>query len=124
MASETILIVDDDIDMRTILELYMKEQGYRVLSAGDGLEALTVVEKGLPDLILLDVMMPNLDGFEFCQELRKITDIPIIFLSSKQDDMDKILGLGVGGDDYIEKTTSSSVIMAKVKAHLRRYRNR
>ncbi|QGH36726.1 response regulator [Gracilibacillus salitolerans] len=122
MASEKILIVDDDADMRTILELYMKENGYQVLSAADGLEALARVEQEAPDLIILDVMMPKLDGYELCQEIKKIIDIPIIFLSSKQDDMDKILGLGVGGDDFIEKTTSSPVLMAKIKAHLRRYR--
>ncbi|SFL71405.1 DNA-binding response regulator, OmpR family, contains REC and winged-helix (wHTH) domain [Gracilibacillus orientalis] len=122
MASEKILIVDDDADMRTILELYLKENGYQVLAAEDGVAALTMVEKESPDLIILDVIMPRLDGFELCQEIKKIIDIPIIFLSSKQDDMDKILGLGVGGDDFIEKTTSSPVLIAKIKAHLRRYR--
>ncbi|MGP4039155.1 response regulator transcription factor [Gracilibacillus sp. D59] len=122
MASEKILIVDDDADMRTILELYMKENGYQVLEAEDGVDALTMVEQESPDLIILDVMMPRLDGYELCQEIKKMTDIPVIFLSSKQDDMDKILGLGVGGDDFIEKTTSSPVLMAKIKAHLRRYR--
>ncbi|WP_193568289.1 response regulator transcription factor [Gracilibacillus saliphilus] len=122
VASEKILIVDDDADMRNILELYLTENGYQVLSAEDGLEALAMVERETPDLIILDVMMPKLDGYELCQEIKKIIDIPIIFLSSKQDDMDKILGLGVGGDDFIEKTTSSPVLIAKIKAHLRRYR--
>ncbi|MFC4402452.1 response regulator transcription factor [Gracilibacillus xinjiangensis] len=123
MASERILIVDDDPDIRTLLELYIKENGYQVLIAEDGIDALTIVRKTLPDLIMLDVMMPRLDGYELCQELRKTTDIPILFLSSKQDDIDKILALGVGGDDFIEKDTNPLLILAKIKAHLRRYRD-
>ncbi|MGN8646139.1 response regulator transcription factor [Gracilibacillus sp. HCP3S3_G5_1] len=122
LASEKILIVDDDADMRNILELYLKENSYQVLSAEDGVEALKIIRQNAPDLIILDVVMPKLDGYELCQEIKKIIDIPIIFLSSKQDDMDKILGLGVGGDDFIEKTTSSPVLIAKIKAHIRRYR--
>ncbi|WP_194287328.1 response regulator transcription factor [Gracilibacillus oryzae] len=123
MASETILIVDDDQDIRSLIELYMKSNGYNVLVASDGIEALAMVEQQLPDLIILDVMMPRLDGYELCQELKKITDIPIIFLSSKNDDMDKILALSVGGDDFIEKNTNPPLLLAKIKAHLRRYRN-
>ncbi|SES16048.1 DNA-binding response regulator, OmpR family, contains REC and winged-helix (wHTH) domain [Gracilibacillus ureilyticus] len=123
MASEKILIVDDDEDIRRLLELYMTSNGYHILLAEDGMEALTIVEQELPDLIILDVMMPKLDGYELCQELKKITDIPIIFLSSKQEDMDKILALSVGGDDFIEKDTSPPLILAKIKAHLRRYRD-
>ncbi|MDL4839069.1 response regulator transcription factor [Aquibacillus rhizosphaerae] len=122
MASEKILLVDDDLDMTKILELYMKNNGYVVYTANDGLDAFSIIEHTPPDLIILDVMMPNLDGFELCQLIRKKTDVPILFLSSKEDDMDTILGLGVGGDDYISKTTSPAVIVAKVKAHLRRMR--
>ncbi|UOQ49888.1 response regulator transcription factor [Gracilibacillus caseinilyticus] len=123
MAGEKILIADDDHDIQIIISMYMKENGYQVLTAADGIEALQIVEKETPDLIILDVMMPKLDGYELCQALQKITDVPILFFSSKHEDVDKILGLGVGGDDFIEKSTSPSVLIAKVKAHLRRYRN-
>ena len=122
MASEIILLVDDDSDMLEILELYLKKQGFNVFTAEDGVRALQAMEEAHPDLILLDVMMPNLDGYEFCQVIRKKTEIPILFLSSRYDDMYKILGLGIGGDDYIPKSTSMSVIIAKIKAHLRRNR--
>ncbi|GAE93931.1 DNA-binding response regulator [Gracilibacillus boraciitolerans JCM 21714] len=94
MAGEKILIVDDDADMRELIKLYMKDNGFQVVSAVDGIEALDIVKQETLDLIILDVMMPRLDGFELCQEIKTFTDIPIIFLSSKQDDMDKILGLG------------------------------
>ncbi|MRH41099.1 response regulator [Aquibacillus halophilus] len=122
MASERILIVDDDADMRDVLELFLKKNGYTVFTAEDGLQAIDIVDNIAPELIILDVMMPNLDGFELCQIIRKKTEVPILFFSSKDEDMDKILGLGVGGDDYIPKSTSMPVIVAKVKAHLRRIR--
>lgn len=122
MASEKILFVDDDADMREILELFLKKNGYAVFTADDSVQAMGIVEEIVPDLIILDVMMPNLDGFELCQMVRKKTDVPILFFSSMDGDMDKILGLGIGGDDFIPKTTSMPVIVAKVKANLRRSR--
>lgn len=122
MANEKILIVDDDPDMLELVALYMRKNGYDVLIAEDGFKAIAVVEKEEPELIILDVTMPHLDGFELCQIIRRQTDVPILFLSSREDDIDKILGLGIGGDDYIPKTTSMSVLVAKVKAHLRRNR--
>lgn len=122
MASERILLVDDDADMREVLGLFLENNGYVVFTAGDGVQAIGVVEEVVPDLIILDVMMPNLDGFELCQIIRKKTEVPILFFSSRDEDMDKILGLGIGGDDFISKTTSMPVIVAKVKAHLRRNR--
>lgn len=122
MANEKILLVDDDPDMLEVVALYLTKNGYRVLIADDGFKAITVVEQEEPELIILDVTMPDLDGFELCQIIRRKTEVPILFLSSRDDDMDKIMGLGIGGDDYIPKTTSMSVLVAKVKAHLRRNR--
>jgi len=122
VANERILIVDDDLHMQEVLSLYLRKSGFIVFSADEGLSALTIVEEKNPELIILDVMMPNLDGFELCQYIRKKTDVPILFFSSMVEDADKVLGLGVGGDDYIEKTTSLSVVVARVKAHLRRNR--
>ncbi|RDW16904.1 DNA-binding response regulator [Oceanobacillus arenosus] len=122
MASEKILLVDDDADMREVLQLYLKKNGYLVFTAEDGVDAIRAVEESNPDLILLDVMMPNLDGLEFLPIIRKKTEVPVLLLSSKNDDIDTILGLSVGGDDYISKTTSMPVIVSKVRAHLRRNR--
>lgn len=122
MANETILVVDDDLDMQEVLSLYLKKNGFIVFTADDGFSALSIVEEHVPDLIILDVMMPNLDGFELCQYIRRKTNVPILFFSSMVEDADKVLGLGVGGDDYIEKSTSLPVVVARVKAHLRRNR--
>ncbi|MFD2629922.1 response regulator transcription factor [Oceanobacillus kapialis] len=122
MASEKILIVDDDRDMSEILGTYLKQQGYSVLFAAEGIHALEIVENEPPDLIVLDVMMPHLDGFELCQLLRKKTDVPVLFFSAKNEDGDNILGLGIGADDYIAKNTSIPVVVARIRAHLRRNR--
>jgi len=122
MANERILVVDDDPDMLEVLSLYLKNSGFTVFTADDGMSALTIIDEEMPELIILDVMMPNLDGFELCQYIRRKTEVPILFFSSKVEDADKVLGLGVGGDDYIEKTTSLPVVVARVKAHLRRNR--
>lgn len=123
MANEKILLVDDDRDMQAVLRLYLEKDGFTVFTATDSFSALSIVEDEVPELIILDVMMPNLDGFELCQYMRRVTDVPILFFSSKVDDADKVLGLGVGGDDYIEKSTSLPVVVARVKAHLRRNRS-
>nr|WP_149474456.1 response regulator transcription factor [Oceanobacillus polygoni] len=123
VASERILLVDDDADMREILKLYLEKNGYAVFVAEDGIRALAVIEDVNPELIILDVMMPNLDGFELLPIIRKNTDVPVLMFSSIDDDMNKVLGLGIGADDYLSKTTNMSVIVAKVKAHLRRNRS-
>lgn len=122
MASEKILIVDDDLDMSELLSMYLQQQGYHVLVTEREMLALEIVEDETPDLIVLDVMMPHLDGFELCQLLRKKTDVPILFFSAKTDDTDSIIGLGIGADDYIAKNTSLPVVTAKIRAHLRRNR--
>lgn len=122
MEREKILIVDDDSDIREILELYLTKEGFNIVCATEGAEAVNIIDRFKPDLILLDIMMPGLDGYETCQVIRKKTNAPILFLSAKEDDIDKILGLRIGGDDYITKPFSPGVLVARVKAHLRRNR--
>lgn len=122
VANECVFIVDDDPDICEILELYLKKNGYTVFSAEDGISALSMLEERKPDLIVLDVMIPGLDGFELCQAIRRKSDVPIIFLSAKDSDMDKIVGLSIGGDDFVTKPISPAVLVAIIKAHLRRSR--
>ncbi|GGH78522.1 DNA-binding response OmpR family regulator [Pullulanibacillus pueri] len=122
MSGIKVLVVDDDADIREVIRLYLENNGISVLLAGEGSTAIQVVAEQQPNLIILDVMLPGIDGFEVCQAIRKRSDVPILFLSAKEDDMDKIVGLGIGGDDYITKPFSPAVLVAKVKAHLRRSR--
>lgn len=122
MRREKILIVDDEIEIGELICLYLAREGYQTLTAFDGYSAIEIVEKQRPELIILDIQLPDLDGFEVCLELRKITKAPILFLSCKGEDLDKILGLGVGGDDYMTKPFSPGELVARVKAHLRRSR--
>ncbi|HHU60120.1 TPA: response regulator transcription factor [bacterium] len=120
MAGETVLVIDDEIDICNLIELYLVKNNINVVTANNGTEALNAIRIHKPDLIVLDVLLPDTDGFELCKELRKNTTSPILFLSCKNDDIDKILGLTVGGDDYISKPFSPSVLVARIKAHLRR----
>lgn len=122
MAGETILIIDDELEISELLELYLKQSGFQTICTDNGQDALKLARSHNPDLIILDVLLPDLDGIEICHELRKFTNIPIIFLSCKSEDMDKILGLTVGGDDYLTKPFSPGELVARVKAHLRRNR--
>lgn len=122
MNRDRVLIVDDDPDIRNVLELYLEKEGYEITSVTEGSEAIDVIDRFSPDLIILDIMMPGLDGYETCQGIREKTDAPILFLSAKEDDFDKILGLRIGGDDYITKPFSPGVLVARIKAHLRRTR--
>ncbi|WP_445486843.1 response regulator [Niallia sp. 03133] len=122
MEREKILIVDDDDDIKEVLSLYLHKEGFQIFCAFNGYEALKIIDANEPDLIFLDIVLPDLDGFEICQLIRKKTDVPIVFLSSKDDDVDKILGLRIGGDDYVTKPFSPGVLIARIKAHLRRSR--
>lgn len=122
MAGETILVVDDDEDIREIITIYLKHEGYNVISATDGNQGLTYALSVNPDLIILDMMLPGLDGIEVCQELRKKLATPIIFLSCKSTPSDKSIGLIAGGDDYMSKPFDTIELLARVKAHLRRNR--
>ena len=116
----SILIAEDDDDIRSLLRLYLEGEGYRVLEASDGAAALRLARAEAPDMAVLDVMMPEMNGFELTQALRKYSDIPILILSAKSQDNDKILGLNLGADDYIAKPFNPVEIVARVKAQLRR----
>ncbi|WP_312855447.1 response regulator transcription factor [Litoribacterium kuwaitense] len=120
MAKEKILIVDDDVEINEILTLYLRKNDYEVISASTGLQALELVKAERPDLILLDILLPGLDGFDVCREIRQLTRVPILFVSSKDDEIDKVLGLGLGADDFITKPFSPNELIARVKAHIRR----
>ncbi|MCU9613462.1 response regulator YycF [Caldibacillus lycopersici] len=116
-----ILVVDDEKPIADILEFNLKKEGYEVLCAYDGNEALQMVEDIKPDLILLDIMLPHRDGMEVCREVRKKYEMPIIMLTAKDSEIDKVLGLELGADDYVTKPFSTREILARVKANLRRH---
>lgn len=122
MAGEKILVVDDETEISELIALYLSKNGYSVITAYTGYSALDLVAKHNPDLIVLDIFLPDIDGLELCQEIRKKSDAPVIFLSCKSEETDKILGLAVGGDDYITKPFSPGELIARIKAHLRRNR--
>lgn len=122
MAGEKILIVDDEPEMSQLISMYLEDERYQVKVAENGKQALKLARTEKPDLIILDIFLPDMDGVEVCQELRHYTSVPILFLSCKSDDIDKIVGLRVGGDDYITKPFSPGELVARVKAHLRRSR--
>ncbi|MDO4799046.1 MAG: response regulator transcription factor [Bacillota bacterium] len=117
---KTILIVEDDADIRNLISDYCKASGHRPITAADGEEALRLFENEKPHLVLLDIIVPKVDGFELCRRLRRESATPIIMVSSKQDESDKILALGLGADDYVEKPFSPRLLVAKIDALLRR----
>ncbi|MEA4963709.1 response regulator transcription factor [Lutispora sp.] len=116
----TILIADDNKQITSILEEYAKKEGYMPKVALDGLEAIELFRKLQPDIVLLDVMMPKMDGFEVCREIRKTSNVPIIMITARGEDFEKIMGLDIGADDYIVKPFSPGEVMARVRAILRR----
>jgi two-component system, OmpR family, response regulator VicR len=118
--NKKILVVDDEKPIADILQFNLKKEGYEVFCAYDGNEALKLVEELQPDLILLDIMLPQRDGMEVCREVRKTSEIPIIMLTAKDSEIDKVLGLELGADDYVTKPFSTREIIARVKANLRR----
>ncbi len=115
-----ILVVDDEKPIADILQFNLKKEGYAVYCAYDGNQALEMVEEVNPDLILLDIMLPNKDGMEVCREVRKKYEMPIIMLTAKDSEIDKVLGLELGADDYVTKPFSTRELLARVKANLRR----
>jgi len=117
----TVLICDDDEDILSALQIYLSQEGYRVLKANRGLAALQAVEKEAVHLIVLDVMMPEMDGITAAVKIREKSNVPILFLSAKGEDTDRVLGLTMGGDDYIVKPFNPVELLARVKAALRRY---
>lgn len=117
---EKILIVEDDLQIQTLIRDYVNASGYVAITACDGEEALMKFESESPHLALLDIIVPKIDGFEICRKIRNESNIPIIMLSSKKEDTDKILALGLGADDYIEKPFSPRVLIAKIQSQFRR----
>ncbi|MFC0211259.1 response regulator transcription factor [Paenibacillus chartarius] len=122
MALETILLVDDEKEIVDMLDIYLKNDGYATLHAYNGAEALHMLKSNEIDLIVLDIMMPTLDGIAACLEMRKISNVPIVMLSAKSEDMDKIWGLSTGADDYVTKPFNPLELLARVKSQLRRYK--
>ena len=118
-----ILIVDDEKPISDIIKFNLTKEGYETVTAFDGREAITKFEEENPDLILLDLMLPELDGLEVAKEVRKTSHIPIIMLSAKDSEFDKVIGLEIGADDYVTKPFSNRELLARVKAHLRRTEN-
>lgn len=123
MSNERILIVDDEVDLARIEEKYLTKEGFQVNTANDGKEALEVFKSFKPQLVILDIMLPKLDGMEVCRIIRSESKVPVIMLSAKDGDLDKVLSLGLGADDYITKPFSPLELVARVKAHIRRYQD-
>lgn len=120
MREQSVLIVDDDPQIRDILAIYFKKELFTVIEAADGLEAIRKAEQLNPSIILLDIMMPVLDGIEVCRQIRKFSRVPIIMLTARSEDDDRIMGLELGADDYITKPFNPREVVARVKAVLRR----
>jgi two-component system, OmpR family, response regulator VanR len=121
MSQETILIIDDEKEIRDLIEIYLTNEGYNVLKAADGIEGIKYLEENTVHLVLLDIMMPRLDGIQACLKIRESKNVPIIMLSAKSQDMDKIMGLTTGADDYVTKPFQPLELVARVKSQLRRY---
>lgn len=117
---QSVLIVDDDENVHEFLSLYLKKEGYNVVSAFNGKEALKLFHASSPSIIILDIMMPEIDGLDTCKEIRKESKVPIIMLTARGEDFDKILGLEIGADDYITKPFNPKEVAARIKAVLRR----
>ena len=116
-----ILVCDDDKDIVEAIEIYLAQEGHHILKAYDGEQAIRVLQNNPVDLLIIDVMMPKIDGIEMCRRIRECRNIPIIILSAKSADVDKILGLSVGADDYMIKPFNPMELLARVKSQLRRY---
>ncbi len=120
MNSEKILVVDDDLNICELLRLYLTKEGYNVVIANDGQSAVTTFQEESPSLVLLDIMLPKLDGWQVCREIRKFSETPIIMLTAKGEVFDRVLGLELGADDYVVKPFDTKEIVARIKAVLRR----
>ena len=120
MPNEKILVVDDDTKLCELLRLYLEKEGYVVKIVNDGVSAINAFKQENPDLTLLDIMIPKLDGWQVCREIRKFSDKPIIMLTAKGETFDKVLGLELGADDYVTKPFDTKEVVARIKAVLRR----
>ncbi len=121
MQNQRILVVDDDKNICELIRLYLEKEGFSVTLAYDGQSALTLFKESAPAVVLLDVMLPKMDGFQVCREIRRISNIPIIMLTAKGETFDKVLGLELGADDYMVKPFDNKELVARIKAVLRRY---
>ena len=120
MAMEKVLVVDDNQDICNVLRLYLEKEGYTVMISNDGEEAVTKFNTLHPDIVLLDVMLPGMDGWQVCREIRKKSNVPIIMITAKSETFDKVLGLGLGADDYIVKPFDTKEVVARIRAISRR----
>jgi DNA-binding response OmpR family regulator len=120
MTRETILVVDDEANIRDLARMYLEKEGYQVETVTNGLDALAAVKQKPPDLIVLDLMLPEIDGWEVCRRVRTESNLPILMLTARDDDIDKIVGLEMGADDYLTKPFNPRELVARVRAILRR----
>ncbi len=120
MSQDKIMVVDNEMEIVQLIKLYLSREGYDVVWTTESNKAAKLAQEENPDLILLDVVMPGMSGIELCGKIREQSDVPILFVSCRDQDMDKVLGLSIGGDDYITKPFSPAELVARVKAHLRR----
>ena len=120
--NETILVVDDEPKILQLAKDYLVENGFKVLTSGDGVQALTIARQEKPDLIVLDLMLPGMDGLDVCRTIRRESDVPIIMLTARAEEADQLIGLELGADDYITKPFSPRALVARVRALLRRAR--
>jgi DNA-binding response OmpR family regulator len=121
ISDRKILLIDDEKEILDLLETVLIKEGFRAIyKASSGFESIEICTEKEPDIIVLDIMLPDIDGFEVCRRLRELTLVPILFLSAKSDDIDKLLGLGIGGDDYITKPCSPKEVAFRIKAQFRR----
>jgi two-component system alkaline phosphatase synthesis response regulator PhoP len=120
VSDKTVLVVDDERSIVTLVKLYLENEGFQVVTAFDGAEALRLIRAARPALVVLDLMLPGMDGFDVCRAVRRESDVPIIMLTARSDDVDKIVGLELGADDYLAKPFNPRELVARVKAILRR----
>jgi two-component system alkaline phosphatase synthesis response regulator PhoP len=120
MSGERILVVDDEANIIDLVKLYLEREGFKVESASDGVTAFEKIRADEPDLVVLDIMLPEMDGFEVCRQTRALSEVPIIMLTARDEDFDKIVGLELGADDYMTKPFNPRELVARVKAILRR----
>ncbi len=120
MNNQRILVVDDDKNICEIIRLYLEKEGFEVIIANDGQRALELFKENTPSVVVLDVMMPKMDGFQVCREIRRVSTIPVIMLTAKGETFDKVLGLELGADDYMVKPFENKELVARIKAVLRR----
>ena len=120
MAQYSVLIVDDDVKLVNLLRTYFDKEGFSIYSAYNGLDALQIVRERKPDIIILDLMLPGMDGWDVCRKIRKDNDVPILMLTAREEETDRLVGLEIGADDYVTKPFSPKEVVARVKAILRR----